>query len=171
MGPVYFGGQFGYTRGNDTLTTASRDGDDKSGPASSTSWTPALIFGNANLASWNYGNQIGGADGTVSFNTNNKQNLLLWNGYVGYNLTPKINFEGLFMYALADKKPYVGGVEFQSKDYGYEIDVRASYKIYDNLTYMVGAGYFWTGDYFKGTNPATQLGNDYILLNQLTLNF
>jgi len=58
----------------------------------------------------------------------------------------------------------VGGVEFQSKDYGYELDFRASYKIYDNLTYMV-ARVFWTGDYFKGTNPATQLGNDYILLN------
>ena len=171
MGPVYFGGQFGYTRGNDTLTAASRDGDDKSGPASSTSWTPALIFGNANLRSWMYGQDIGGAGGTVSYNANEKKNLLLFNAYGGYNLTPKINFEGQFMYALADKKPYVGGVEFQSKDYGYEVDVKASYKIYDNLTYMVGAGYFWTGDYFKGTNPATQLGNDYILLNQLTLNF
>ena len=35
----------------------------------------------------------------------------------------------------------------------------------------VGAGYFWTGDYFKGASDANKTGNDYLLLNQLTLNF
>jgi hypothetical protein len=58
-----------------------------------------------------------------------------------------------------------------SKDMGFEFDVTAKYKIYDNLTYMVGAGYLWTGDYFKGTNSANSVGNDYLLMNRLSLSF
>jgi hypothetical protein len=54
---------------------------------------------------------------------------------------------------------------------GLEFDVTAKYKIYDNLTYMVGAGYLWTGDYFKGTNSANAVGNDYLLMNRLSLSF
>jgi len=54
---------------------------------------------------------------------------------------------------------------------GMEVDVKASYKIYDNLTYMVGAGYLWTGDYFKKGVSTAKIGNDYILMNRLTLSF
>jgi len=56
-----------------------------------------------------------------------------------------------------------------------EFDLTASYKIYDNLQYMVGFGYFWTGDYYKGytavggQEPA--LANDYLLMHKLTLTF
>jgi hypothetical protein len=57
------------------------------------------------------------------------------------------------------------------KEMGMEIDVKASYKIYDNLTYMVGAGYLWTGDYFKRGVSTASVGNDYILMNRLTLSF
>jgi hypothetical protein len=173
MGPAYFGGQFGYTSGNDGVNAAGTNssvdssGKDKSGPLSSTSWTPALIFGNANLRSWMYGQDIGNGGGTAGYNNNNKQNLLLYNAFAGFNPTPKINVEAAVSYMYADRKP----VNFVSKTYGTEVDVKASYKIYDNLTYMVGAGYLWTGDYFKGTNDANKVGNDYILLNQLTLNF
>ncbi len=78
-----------------------------------------------------------------------------------------MNIEGAISYMNADKKP----TGFDSNKYGWEVDVKASYKIYDNLTYMVGAGYLWTGDYFKGTNRTHQIGNDYLLMNQLTLNF
>ena len=179
MGPAYFGGQFGYSSGNDTVNAggsnvvAAGSTKDKSGTVSSTSWTPALIFGNANLRSWMYGQDIGnGGSPTatttpVSYNNNNKQNLILWNAFAGFNPTPKINIEGAFTYAYADKKP----ANFVDSNYGIEADIKATYKIYDNLTYMVGAGYFWTGDYFKGTSDSTTIGNDYILLNQLTLNF
>jgi hypothetical protein len=71
-------------------------------------------------------------------------------------------------YAMAQKKPgtaYVGDV------YGTEIDVTATYKIYDNLSYMVGLGYLFTGDYFKGTDPTAKITNDYILMHKLTLTF
>jgi hypothetical protein len=36
---------------------------------------------------------------------------------------------------------------------------------------MVAAGYLFTGDYFKGTSSANKVGNDYLVMNQLTLNF
>ncbi len=161
FGPAYVGGQFGYSSGDPNDTTK-----DKSGPVSTTSWVPALLFGNANLRSWQYNSsQHGGANG-VTFNTN-KQNLWLWNAHAGFNPTPKINVEGAVSYMYADKKPNA----FVSNKYGWEADVKASYKIYDNLTYLVGAGYLWTGDYFKGTSEANKTGNDYLLLNQLTLNF
>ncbi len=162
LGPAYVGGQFGYTSGDPNNTTK-----DKTGPASTTSWVPCLLFGNANLRSWQYNaSQHGGGTGGVATFSTDKQNLWLWSGFAGFNPTPKINVEGAVSYMYADKKPN----GFESDKYGWEADIKASYKIYDNLTYMVGAGYFWTGDYFKGATNA-QTGNDYLLMNQLTLNF
>jgi hypothetical protein len=162
LGPAFVGGQFGYSSGDPNDTTK-----DKLGPVSSTSWVPALIFGNANLTSWNYGAQMGGNTAASSNTVNNKQNLVLYNVFGGINVTPKFVIEGAFSFMQADKAP----TGYVSKDYGYEADVKASYKIYDNLTYMVGAGYFFTGDYFKGTSSANKIGNDYLVMNQLTLNF
>jgi hypothetical protein len=162
LGPAFVGGQFGYSSGDPSNTAK-----DKSGPVSSTSWVPALIFGNANLTSWAYGSQMGGLTAAATNTVNNKQNLLLYNVFGGMNVTPKFVIEGAFSYMQADKAP----TGYVSKDYGYEIDVKATYKIYDNLTYMVGAGYLFTGDYFKGTSSANKIGNDYLVMNQLTLNF
>jgi hypothetical protein len=36
---------------------------------------------------------------------------------------------------------------------------------------MVGAGYLWTGDLFKGGGEATLVDDDYLLMNNLTLSF
>lgn len=162
LGPAYVGGQVGYSSGDNDST----DTKNNAGPSSSTSWKPCLIFGEANLAVWNYGSQIGGQGGTVAY-SHNKQNLLLYNIFGGFNVTPKLNIEAAFSMMEADKKP----TNYVSKTYGSEVDIKATYKIYDNLTYMVGAGYFITGDYFKGTNNATKITNEYLLMNQLTLNF
>jgi len=165
FGPAYVGGQFGYTSYDPNDATK-----DKSGPASTTSWKPCLIFGEANLTVWNYGSAVAVGNPNVPSSANqinNKQNLLVYQGFAGINPTPKINVEGAVTYLTADKKPSA----FVSDKYGWEADVKATYKIYDNLTYMVGAGYLWTGDYFKGSIDNNKVGNDYILLNQLTLNF
>ncbi len=161
LGPAYVGGQWGYSSGDPNDATK-----DKTGPVSTTSWVPCLLFGNANLRSWQFNaSHHGGDGGTATFSTD-KTNLWLWNAFAGFNATPKINVEGAVSYMYADKKPN----GFESDKYGWEADIKASYKIYDNLTYMVGAGYLWTGDYFKGANHA-KTGNDYLLMNQLTLNF
>ena len=64
--------------------------------------------------------------------------------------------EAALTYATVDKTALakVSGVvvDAVSNKLGTEFDVTATYKIYDNLSYMVGAGYLWTGDYFKGAN-------------------
>jgi hypothetical protein len=160
LGPAYVGGQIGYSSGDPNDTTK-----DKSGPISTTSWVPTLFFANANMKSWVYGSEYGPVNG-ASYSCN-KQNLLLYNVFGGFNPTAKLNIETAFSYLTADKKPNA----YVSDKYGMELDLKATYKIYDNLTYMVGAGYFWTGDYFKGTSDNNKTGNDYVVLNQLTLNF
>ncbi len=99
----------------------------------------------------------------------------MYNVFGGVNPTPKLNVEAGLTFASFDEKPRAGntktGKEYVSKDIGMEFDVTATYKIYDNLSYMVGAGYLWSGDAFKGTNPNASVGNDYILMNRLALSF
>jgi len=36
---------------------------------------------------------------------------------------------------------------------------------------MLGAGYLWTGDRFKGNTATTLIDDDYLLMNNLTLSF
>ncbi len=43
-------------------------------------------------------------------------------------------------YAKADKLP----TGYSEKDYGWEVDVTATYKITNNLSYMLGAGFLFT---------------------------
>jgi hypothetical protein len=69
-------------------------------------------------------------------------------------------------WAQADQKN--GAV---NADYGWEVDVTATYKITNNLSYMLGAAYLFTGDYYKGTSAANAIQNDYMLINKLTLTF
>ncbi|MFH2075605.1 MAG: hypothetical protein ABIJ57_09700, partial [Pseudomonadota bacterium] len=121
----------------------------------------ALILANDDLNTW----KAGGNNCNPTGVTNGKNNILLYNIFGGFNPTPKLNVGAALTIAEADKTTYV------SKKLGTELDVTATYKIYDNLSYMVGAGYLWTGDYWKGTNSANVIGNDYVLLNKLSLSF
>jgi hypothetical protein len=74
-------------------------------------------------------------------------------------------------FAQADKKP--AGVA--NGTYGTEVDLTGTYKITNNLSYMLGAGYLFTGDYFKGDESLKgnthKVDNDYMLINKLTLSF
>ena len=163
MGPAYVGGQFGYSSGdpNDTTKDKSRPRQhDVLGPLPALRERQPAVLAVQRLPA------TAAARAASQPSAPTRQNLWLWSGFAGFNPTPKINLEGSLSYMYADKKPN----GFDSDKYGWEADIKASYKIYDNLTYMVGAGYLWTGDYFKGaTNAST--GNDYLLMNQLTLNF
>jgi hypothetical protein len=164
LGPAYVGLQGGYASGNDP-DDATKEKTYPSGGGSD--WNPALILMSDDMINWS-GN-MGGANG-VTMN-NEKKNMILANAFAGFNVTPKFNIEGAFTWAKAAKTPKAAGVEYVSANYGMEVDVKATYKIYDNLSYMVGAGYLWVGDYFKGTSEANKIGNDYLLMNKLTLSF
>jgi hypothetical protein len=70
-------------------------------------------------------------------------------------------------YAQADKKP----LGYTGDAYGWEVDVTGTYKITNNLSYMLGIGYLFTGDYYKGSTAGAELTDDYMLINKLTLSF
>lgn len=155
MGPAFFGAQVGYSSGDNNAA----DNKDETGPGGGADWNPALILMNDELATW--------APGGATTGNSGKANIVLYNIFAGFKATPKLAIEAALTTASAEKKP----VNYVSKKYGTELDVTATYKIYDNLSYMVGAGYLWTGDYFKGTNAAAKIDNDYLLMNKLSLSF
>jgi hypothetical protein len=160
FGPVYFGGTFAYISGDDPGTTNKVEGGTLSGGAD---WNPCLIMFNYDRTYW-AGNLNG--QGT-SVNGSPMSNAFFYQGKVGVNPVDKLDIMATVAYAYADKKP----TGYASDQYGWEIDVMATYKITTNLSYMLGVGYLMTGDYYKGATTGTSVGNDYIVLNKLTLVF
>ncbi len=159
FGPAYAGASILYSSGNDPDDKTKS----KEGPQSQ-DLDVGLILGNDALQTWNASSGNGGANGTAF--DSGKANALMISAFGGFNPTPKTNVEAIVVKAQRDK--VAANID---KDMGWEFDVKASYKIYDNLTYMVGAGYLISGDYFKGAVANGKTGNDYLLLNRLSLSF
>jgi len=160
LGPAYVGAQFGYATGDDG-TDATKV---KTAPGGGgTSWNPALILMNDDLNTWG-----GGGAGTSNPNgvTSKKLNMMLAQAFGGFKVTPKFSLDASLTWAKVNEK-----LTAVDDKLGTEIDLTATYKIYDNLSYMFGAGYLFTGDYFKGANQNAEVGNDYLLINKLTLSF
>jgi hypothetical protein len=180
LGPAYFGALFAYTSGNDmsddTKTTANPGG------AGNNFSTVAMILMNQWFDIWNQGNSLAGnVPGGI---TSAKYNNVIYSTFAGINPTPKLNLEANLIYATVAEKALskTAGVvrNADSDKLGWELDLKATYKIYDNLTYMVGAAYLWTGDYFQNfsktgalmaAGTTREVDNDYMLMNQLTLMF
>jgi len=154
LGPATIGAQVGWSQGDD----GSDPTKSKSGYGGGTDWNPALILMNDELGTW----KPGGNDTANS----GKQNFILYNIFGGFNPTPKVEVGAALTFAQADK--VAAGWD---KKMGTEFDVTATYKLYDNLSYMVGAGYLWADDYFKKGVAGATVGNDYLLMNKLTLSF
>jgi long-subunit fatty acid transport protein len=105
-------------------------------------------------------------------------NVWFYGLYGGYKPIPKLDIRAGVYYAYADEEPTSNGLSpsptnprFVDRVYGTEFDLTAKYKIYDNLEYMVGFAYLWTGDYFQGTSKSNKVDNDYMVTHKLTLNF
>ena len=77
----------------------------------------------------------------------------------------------LFLTPWPIAKLFMGAPDAVSNAYGTEIDLIGTYKISNNLSYMLGFGYLFTGDYFKGFDPTTEVSDNYMLINKLTLTF
>ncbi len=138
-------------------------------------FSPCLIMWNDPHATW-LGPNAGYVSGTNKTGTANSQgnfmdNAVFYGIYGGYKPVPKLDIKAALYYATAQQKPQDTGVNYIDSSYGTEFDLTATYKIYDNLSYMVGLGYLWTGDFFKGTNATAQLQNDYQISHKLTLSF
>ena len=175
LGMVYVGGSFAYVSGQDPNKTDQYQTG--LGNTGGLDWTPCLILFNTDLDYWAGG--IVGHSGTMV----NREMTNAWfgQGRVGVKPTPQLDTMLSVSYATADKKSVLDGngpLGYEATTggtYGWEIDVTGTYKITNNLSYMLGAGYLFTGDYFKGVTIGFEGGaktvDDFIIINKLTLSF
>jgi hypothetical protein len=161
--PVYVGGTITYVSGDDPGTGDVKEGGTLNGGRD---WNPCLImFNYYDVANWV--GAISSYDSSAV--TGPMSNAWFFQGRVGVKPTPQLDAMLSVSYAQADKKP----AGFTGSTYGTEIDLTGTYKITNNLSYMLGFGYLFTGDYFKGkdANGVNKVVDDFILMNKLTLTF
>ena len=161
LGMFHVGGTFAYVSGDDPGTTNKLEGGIIDGGLD---WNPCLILFNSERSYW---------AGSISGHDTSKISGPMSNAYFfqlrgGVKPSDKLDITASVSYARADKEPADNWV---SRAYGYEIDLIATYKITNNLSYMLGAGYLFTGDYYKGTSSNNEIENNFMAINKLTLTF
>ncbi len=166
----YVGGTFAYVSGDNPGTTDKIEGDALRNNGGR-DWSPTLILWNNDFSYWvgtlyGQGGTVGPPD-TRPQNASPMYNAFFYQLKGGVRPIDKLDIMASVSYANADKKP----TGYLERDYGIEVDLTATYKITDNLYYMVGAGYLFTGDYFKGTQMNVDVSDNYLLINKLTLTF
>ena len=163
FGMFYAGGSIAYVSGDND----ANDDKVKDVINGGRDWNPCLIMWNYERTNWAGG--LAGYNGAA-------QDTQMANGWLfqlrgGVRPIEKLDVMLSATYAVADKKPFVGTTEYIDDKYGYEVDLTATYKITNNLSYMLGAGYLKAGDYYKGVNDANQIDDDFLVINKLTLTF
>ena len=193
--PAYVGAKFVYISGDDNSISDKATGSILQSLQMNRSFYPTLILWNDD-----YQNNVGNIQGNIPAGATGSNrrtgqtyairqemdNVWFYQIYAGFKPMAKMDLQAAFSIASADKAPKsdVGTVgqagyynpgaavqEFVSTKYGNELDLTCTYKIYDNLTYMIGAGYLWAGDYFKGYDNNAVIKDNYLLTHKLTLNF
>jgi len=168
FGIFYAGGSIAYVSGNDPGTNDKIEGGIINGGRD---WNPCLIMWNYDRTNW--AGALTGYNGAA-------QDTAMANGWLfqmrgGVKPVEKLDVLASVTYAFADQKPWgtAGNpaTVYLHNDYGWEVDLTATYKITNNLSYMLGGGYLFTGKYYKGTSDANELTNDFLVINKLTLTF
>lgn len=174
LGIVDFGGSFAFVQGQDRDDTNANGGDIQSQLSGGRDWDPCLImFNNTTQVSWiapripTWVSPAFEAANYKSGPTGEMRNAYFGQLRFGVKPVPKLRLATSVSYAAAHEKP---AANFD-RDYGWEVDVTGTYKITNNLSYMLGGGYFFTGDYFQAGNDALDLNDDFIIINKLTLAF
>jgi hypothetical protein len=160
FGIVGVGGSLAFVQGDNNST----DNKINNALTGGRDWDPCLImFNNTVLNSW-----AGAITGYNSTSVNGEMSNA-WFFQGRFNVTPdsesKFTAGMSVSYAFADKDLGSG------TDRGLEVDVTGTYKITNNLSYMLGVGYLFTGDYYKGSTAGADVNNDYLVINKLTLKF
>jgi len=169
FGMVYAGGSLAYVSGDDYATKSDKEGSATGG----LDWNPCLIMFNSDLNYW-VGSQGGYAyldpiTGAVKSLSNSAG---MYNAYFaqlrgGIRPVDKLDIMASVSWAKADKTP---GAYWDSREYGYEVDLTGTYKITNNLSYMLGAGYWFVGDFYKG-QTTEDVNDNFMVINKLTLTF
>ncbi len=162
LAPAYVGALAFYSSGTDINSQNTYSGGAKIG----TDFQPCLILWNYDLGRWN--GVLGGQNGVTTAGAYNSDNVVAWQIFAGVKPVPKLDVKASFTGASLDQNVVNNQI---SKNMGNEFDLSATYKIYDNLSYMVGYAYLWAGDAFMGSNSNAQLSNDYLVTHKLTLSF
>ncbi|HOG11083.1 MAG TPA: hypothetical protein PLF58_11085 [Smithella sp.] len=177
LGIFDFGGSFAFVQGQDFDDTTANGGDIQSQLSGGRDWDPCLIlFNNTTQVSWIAPRITTWVPAVIeglnykSSPTGEMRNAYFGQLRFGVKPVPKLRLATSVSYAAAHEKPNVGFGDFD-RDYGWEVDVTGTYKITNNLSYMLGGGYFFTGDYFQAGNDALDLNDDFIIINKLTLAF
>ena len=167
LGMFYVGGTVAYVSGDDPGTADEQEGGVLGGGLD---WNPCLIMFNNDLNYW-AGSQAG-YNGTATMSADNAgpmNNTYFGQLRAGVRPIDKLDIMASVSYATADKTPRD---VWDSRERGYEIDLTATYKITNNLSYMLGGGYWIVGDYYKGTAAAGQdVDDNFMVINKLTLTF
>jgi hypothetical protein len=163
FGMFYAGGSIAYVSGDDP-NTSDNEGFSVNGGRD---WNPCLIlFGYYDTYRWV--GSIRGYDASSTGDVNNvMKNAFFYQVRGGVRPIADLDIMASLSYAYADEKP----TGYLDDEYGWELDVTASYKITNNLSYMLGVGYLWTGDYFKYNSDANKLDDNFMVINKLTLTF
>ena len=179
FGMFYAGGSVAYVQGQNPNDISSKVEGGQAPFSGGLDWDPCLIMFNTQTMGYWVGN-IYGHTGTVV----DTEMMNAWFGQLraGVKPTPQLDIMASVSYAQADQNGFetnnsgtVVTYVNPGKTYGTEIDVTGTYKITNNLSYMLGGGYFFVGDYFKGADTAfaggSKVTDDFILINKLTLSF
>jgi hypothetical protein len=167
LGMFYVGGTFAYLSGDDPGTSDKIEGGSILNYAGTTGggidWNPCLIMFNFDRTYW-----VGPLSGYGDSNYSPMNNA--WFGQFRGGIRPvaALDIMASVSYAVADQKP---DALWLNKTYGTEVDLTATYKITNNLSYMLGIGYWFVGDYYKGYSTTNELRDDYLIINKLTLTF
>lgn len=171
FGMFYAGATFAYVSGDDPATPNRMEGNMTAGGGAD--WNPCLIMWNYDRTYW-AGALTGYGYGATSKTAFSGPMTNAWFYQVRGGVRPIAGLDiGLSVsYAYADKLPGTNVLTaVLDRTYGTEVDLVANYKITNNLSYMLGFGYLFTGDYFKGKFDNVDVNDDYIVTNKLTLTF
>jgi hypothetical protein len=178
----YFGGSIAYVAGQD-WSHFNKDGKMKKVTGGfltgGMDWDPTLLLFNNQRHYWTgtiYGNNVTNTymnyiSQQYNLNDTGMYNAWFFQGRVGVKPNDKLDIMASLSYAKADNSTLMGAPDAVSDEYGTEIDLTGTYKITDNLSYTLGIGYLFTGDYFKGFDKTSEVNDNYILLHKLTLTF
>ena len=182
LNQFYFGGSVAYVAGNDWNhfnDTGKMDKVTGGFLTGGMDWDPTLLLFNNQRHYWVgtiYGNNVTSSymnyiSQQYNLNDTGMYNAWFFQGRAGMKPMDKLDIMASLSYAKADNSTLMGAPDVVSDEYGTEIDLTGTYKITNNLSYMLGFGYLFTGDYFKGFDKTSEVNDDYILLNKLTLTF
>jgi hypothetical protein len=173
FGIAYVGGSFAWISGDKQETGDKLEGALSGG----LDWNPCLIMFNSERNYW-----VGGIQGYDDKNNGAPMtNAFFAQLRAGVKPVDKLDVMASLSWAKMYRADAASlGVQ-AGRDYGIEVDVTGTYKITNNLSYMLGAGYWFVGKYYKGAGIAGDtdasgilygdVKNDFMVINKLTLTF